>query len=185
MSDWDYTVGSAHYVTGPSGVIHSVDHNMESFRTALADFGGDGIAMAETYFAAVAQVAAKGPTILGHFDLVKKLNGSGAFFDETHPRYRAAALSALEAAAGKVQAMEINTGGVARGYRKDFYPAPFLMKQWKELGGEVVLTADAHTTGNLLFAFAEAAEYAKSFGFTRAMVLNAAGKPEFVSLTQD
>ena len=134
--------------------------------------------MAETYFAAVAEVAAKGPTILGHFDLLKKLNGDGRFFDETHPRYRAAALAALEAAAGKVQALEINTGGVARGYREELYPAPFLLKRWKALGGEVILTADAHSTDGLLFAFEQAAAYAKAAGFEQAVVLNKQGKPE-------
>ena len=183
LSDWDYTIGSAHYVTGAKdGVRYSVDHNEETFRAALAAFGGDGLALTEAYFAAVAQVTEMRPTILGHFDLLKKLNGSGAFFDESHPRYRAAALSALEAAAGKVQALEINTGGVARGYRDEFYPAPFLLKRWKELGGEIVLTADAHTAEGLLFAFDRAAEYARACGFSRAMVLNAAGKAEYVTL---
>ena len=181
-ADWDYVVGSAHYVTGPSGVRHSVDHNLETLQAAFDDFGGDGLAMAETYFAAVADVAAKGPTVLGHFDLVKKLNGDGRFFDESHPRYRAAALAALEAAAGKVQALEINTGGVARGYREEFYPAPFLLERWKELGGQVIITADAHTADGLLFAFEQAAEYARAAGFIRAVVLNAEGKPETCAL---
>ncbi len=183
LTDWDYTIGSAHYVTGPkSGIRHSVDHNLETLQAALEDFDGDGLAMAEAYFAAVAQVAEKRPTILGHFDLLKKLNGDGGFFDETHPRYRAAALAALEAAAGKVQALEINTGGVARGYREEFYPAPFLLKRWKELGGEVILTADAHNTDGLLFAFEQAAQYAKAAGFDRAMVLNGTGNLQPCSL---
>ena len=151
---------------------------METLQGAFEDFGGDGLAMAEAYFAAVAEVAAKGPTILGHFDLLKKLNGDGRFFDETHPRYRAAALAALEAAAGKVQALEINTGGVARGYREELYPAPFLLKRWKALGGEVILTADAHSTDGLLFAFEQAAAYARAAGFEQAVVLNGQGKPE-------
>lgn len=179
LIDWDYTVGSAHYVTGPqSGIRHSVDHNLETLQAAFDDFGGDGLAMAEAYFAAVAQVAEKGPTILGHFDLIKKLNGDGRFFDESHPRYRAAALAALEAAIGKVGALEINTGGVARGYREEFYPAPFLLRRWKELGGKVVLTADAHHVDGLLFGFAQAAEYAKQAGFDRLWVLNPQGQLE-------
>ncbi len=182
LSDWDYTIGSAHYVTGPSGNRHSVDHNLETLQVAFEDFGGDGLAMAEAYFAAVAEVAAKGPTVLGHFDLLKKLNGDGRFFDESHPRYRAAALAALETAAGKVEALEINTGGVARGYREEFYPAPFLLKRWKELGGKVILTADAHTADGLLFAFEQAAAYARDAGFTEAVVLNAEGKPELCKL---
>ena len=182
-ADWDYTVGSAHYVTGPrSGVRHSVDHNLETLQGAFEDFGGDGLAMAEDYFAAVAKVAQARPTVLGHFDLIKKLNGDGRFFDESHPRYRAAALAALEAAAGKVQALEINTGGVARGYRSEFYPAPFLLRRWRELGGEIIFTADAHNAEGLLFGFREAAEYAKAAGFTHAVVLNAQGKPERCAL---
>ena len=181
-ADWDYIVGSAHYVTGPSGVIHSVDHNMESLEAAFEDFGGDGLAMAEAYFAAVAEVAEKRPTVLGHFDLLKKLNRDGRFFDENHPRYRAAALAALEAAAGKVQALEINTGGVARGYRDEFYPAPFLLARWKELGGRVIITADAHNTDGLLYGFEQAAAYARAAGFTETVVLNTAGKMEICPL---
>ena len=76
-----------------------------------------------------------------------------------------------------MEALEINTGGVARGYRTDFYPAPFLLERWRELGGKVILTADAHSTENLLFGFEQAAEYAKTAGFSQAVVLNAAGKP--------
>ena len=183
IADWDYTVGSAHYVTGPkSGVRHSVDHNLETLQAAFDDFGGDGLSMAEAYFVAVAAVAAKGPTVLGHFDLIKKLNGDGHFFDESHPRYRTAALAALEAAAGKVQALEINTGGVARGYRSEFYPAPFLLSRWRELGGEIILTADAHTTDGLLFAFLQAAEYAKAAGFDHSVVLDKQGKVQHCKL---
>lgn len=179
LSDWDYTIGSVHYVTGPeTGRHYAIDYTPEELRACLAEFGGDGDAMAESYFAAVAEVAGKGPTILGHFDLLKKLNGKGEFFDENSPRWRAAALKALEAAAGRVQALEINTGGVARGYREEFYPAPFLLKRWRELGGQVILTADAHTTGSLLFAFEQAAAYAKKAGFSHAIVLNSQGKPE-------
>ena len=46
----------------------------------------------EAYFAEVEKIAAKKPDILGHIDLVKKLNADGSFFDEESPRYKAAAL---------------------------------------------------------------------------------------------
>ena len=42
------------------------------------------------------KVAEKHPDILGHFDLIKKINGEGKFFDEASPRYQQAALHALE-----------------------------------------------------------------------------------------
>ena len=53
------------------------------------------LAMTEGYYADVAAMAARGPTILGHMDLVTKLNRGNAFFDEEDPRYQAAALEAL------------------------------------------------------------------------------------------
>lgn len=183
LSEWDYTIGSVHYVTGPrTGTRYTIDYREEDLRAALAEFDGDGDAMSEAYFAAVAQVATKGPTILGHFDLMKKLNGKGRFFDENSPRWRAAALGALEAAYGRVGALEINTGGVARGYRTDFYPALYLLERWRQLGGKVILTADAHSTENLLFGFEQAAEYAKQAGFDRVCVLNSRGKLEECSI---
>lgn len=183
LPDWDYTIGSVHYVTGPkTGTRYTIDYREADLRPALAEFDGDGDAMAESYFAAVAEVAAKGPTILGHFDLLKKLNGKGQFFDENSPRWQAAARNALEVAIGKVGALEINTGGVARGYRTDFYPALPLLEYWRQLGGKIILTADAHSTENLLFGFKQAAEYAKQAGYDRDWVLNSYGMLEECSL---
>lgn len=177
LSDWDYAIGSVHYITGPkTGERYMVDSTREMLFQCLVEFDGDGIAMAKSYYTAVAAVADKGPTILGHFDLLKKLNGDGAFFDENDHRYRAIALATLEYAIGKVQALEINTGGLARGYREEFYPAPFLLKRWKKLGGKVIITADAHQTDDLLFAFEKAADIAKAAGFEHLSALNDHGR---------
>ena len=91
-------------------------------------------------------------------------------------RWKSERLSLLQLT--KKGALEINTGGVARGYRTDFYPAPDLLAHWRALGGKVILTADAHSTENLLFAFEQAADYARQAGFDRVWVLNACGALE-------
>ena len=57
--------------------------------------------------------------------MIKKLNAKGEFFDEESPRYKAAALKARQAAKDNDCLLEVNTGGVYRGYRKDFYPGPW------------------------------------------------------------
>jgi histidinol-phosphatase (PHP family) len=139
------------------------------------DFGGDGLAMAEAYFASVAEVAAKKPDILGHFDLIKKLNCTGAYFDENSPRYKAAALAALDAARKADCLLEVNTGGVYRGYRNDFYPSFWLLEEWRKMGGRVVITADAHNCESLTFGYADAADLLRSAGFTEVQVLTANG----------
>ena len=98
---YDYFIGSAHYAKGPkTGKYYEIDWREEDLRACIDDdFDGDGLAVAEAYFANVAKVAEKKPTILGHFDLIKKINDGNKFFDENDPRYTAAATSALMAAA--------------------------------------------------------------------------------------
>ena len=131
--------------------------------------------MVETYFANVAAVAAKKPTILGHFDLIKKVNGSGKIFDDSDPRYTAAAHKALEAAAQAGCVLEVNTSSVYRGFREDYFPSPAILKEWLTMGGNVTITADAHEAKALTFGFEEAAAQLKELGYTRVLVLGKDG----------
>lgn len=171
---YDYWIGSVHYLCGPcTGRYYEIDFRPQDLMACMRDdFGGDGMAMVEAYFASVKEIAAQKPTILGHFDLIKKLNLVSTYFDENNPRYKQAALDALAECAKSVKVLEINTGGVARGYRSDFYPSAFLLKEWKALGGDVIITADAHSTENLRWGYEQAAEVAKAAGFDRVAVMN-------------
>ena len=133
--DYDYFIGSTHYVKGPkTGKYYEIDWRESDLAACIADdFDGDGLAVVEAYFANVAKVAEKKPTILGHFDLIKKINGEGKFFDEHDPRYKAAADSALMAAARNRCVLEVNTSAVFRGFRKDFFPSDEILKDWLAL----------------------------------------------------
>ena len=174
---YDYTIGSAHYVRGPkTGRYYEIDFRPADLAACIQDdFDGDGLAVVEAYFRNVEQVVAHKPTILGHFDLIKKINGGSKFFDEDAPRYQAAAGAALEAAAAAGVVMEVNTSGVYRGYRKDFFPGEALLRRWRELGGEVVITADAHEAKALTFGYEEAAAQLKDLGYDHVQVLGKDG----------
>lgn len=174
---YDYTIGSAHYVRGPkTGRYYEIDFRPADLAACIQDdFDGDGLAVVEAYFRNVEQVVAHKPTILGHFDLIKKINGGNKFFDEDAPRYHAAAGAALEAAAAAGVVMEVNTSGVYRGYRKDFFPGEALLRRWRELGGEVVITADAHEAKALTFGYEEAAAQLKDLGYDHVQVLGKDG----------
>ena len=173
---FDYWIGSVHYQRSPEGVYYSMDWKEEQLAACRDEmYGGDALAMTEGYFRAVGAVAEKKPTILGHIDLINKLNAGNRFFDEESPRYRAAALEALHRTDPNGTLLEINTGGVARGYRTAPYPALFLLREWRAMGGRVILTADAHRKEHLLFGYDRAAELARTAGFTESAVLTAAG----------
>ena len=177
LAGYDYWIGSVHYLHGAhTGKYYEIDFRKQDLRSCIdEDFGGDGLAAAEAYFRAVAEVAARRPDILGHIDLIKKLNRDGDFFDEEAPRYRAAALGALEAARDAACLLEVNTGAVFRGYRDDFYPSDWLLRQWAGMGGKVIITADAHSTDGLTFGYEQAAAQVKAAGFGSVQVLTAAG----------
>ena len=176
-ADYDYWIGSTHYVQGPkTGKYYEIDWRESDLAACIADdFDGDGLAVVEAYFANVAKVAEKKPTILGHFDLIKKINGSGKFFDEQAPRYHAAAEAALMAAARNRCVLEVNTSAVFRGFRQDFFPSDAILKDWLALSGNVVITADAHKREALTFGFEEASAQRKALCYTNGQVLGRDG----------
>ena len=40
---------------------------------------------------------------------------------------------------------------MARGYRDAPYPALFLLREWRSMGGQIILTSDSHSTDTLLY----------------------------------
>ena len=158
----DYAVGSIHYVRVGEDYV-SVDDTRPLLQEGIGrHFVGDPLALARAYFRQYEKLPdLPGVRIIGHFDLLTKFG----LIDEEDPRYRAAALEALEGLAGRDLLLEINTGAMSRGYRAVPYPAPFLLRRWHELGEEIILSGDAHSPQGLACAFDEAAALARDCGF--------------------
>ena len=174
---FDYWFGIAHYQRRENSICYAADWGEEAF-TACRDeaCGGDALAVTEGCFREVRRVAAMKPTILGHMDLITKLNAGNRFFDESAPRYRRAALEALHAADPTATLLEINTGGMARGYRDTPYPALFLLKEWRVMGGKIILTSDSHSTDTILYGYGDSIALAKAAGFTKSTLLTMNGR---------
>jgi histidinol-phosphatase (PHP family) len=77
--NYDYWIGAAHHLYGKNtGKYYEIDFRPQDLHDCIFDdFDGDPLAAVEAYFAEVEKVAAKGPDILAHIDLIKKLNGEG------------------------------------------------------------------------------------------------------------
>ena len=173
---WDYTIGSVHTVPA-DGLFLSVDESPEAFaRHVREHFGGDALSFAEAYYRREAAVADRtGCDIVGHFDLVTKVNEGGRFFDQDVPRCRRAALEALEAVMARDVIFEINTGAMSRGCRSVPYPAPFLLEAIRARGGRVCITSDSHSAGTVVYAFSQAEELARHCGFREIWLLTSGG----------
>lgn len=173
---FDYWIGSVHGIMGGDGRGYCIDSSFELQRECCETvFAGDADALAERYFESVANVARLKPTILGHLDLITKFSERGGFYTEPSPRFRAAALAALRAADPAATLLEINTGAMSRGWRSSPYPAPYILNEWRVMGGRVIITADAHHADNILFAYERAADAARAAGFKSAAILTPSG----------
>jgi len=162
----EYIIGTVHHVekegrfiTVDGGAEHLINMNTEHF-------GGDFYALAESYYATVANVVQKtGATIVGHFDLVMKNNANGCLFDDMHPRYISAAINAMEHVLEKCNLFEVNTGAMFRRGVPEPYPSVFLLNELYKRGGEIILSSDSHTAESLYYKFPEMIELVKSCGF--------------------
>jgi len=171
-SRYDYVIGSVHLLPAP-GALYGVD-GVKARTVKLRDeaFGGDGLRMAEAYFHMYgAYQFSRRPDIAGHMDLIRKNNVLGDLFDENDPRYRAAALSALYMVKDSGAVIEVNTGAMSRYNFKTPYPARFLLEEWLNIGGEVMLSSDCHDANHIMTGYAESVDLLLSVGFKTVRVL--------------
>ena len=149
--DYEYVIGSVHYVP-KEGRMLAVDSSTSDFDAAVAaHYGGDVYAFAEDYYALVGRVYEKTHCgIVGHFDLITKFNEGGIRFDTAHPRYRKAAGEALEALLAAPVIFEINTGAIARGYRRTPYPENWILQELIAHKAPLLLSSDCHDKRFLL-----------------------------------
>lgn len=156
---YDYVIGSVHSIC-KDGEYLSVDDTVQIQIAAVEKhYGGDWYAYIEDYYELVGKVWEKTHCdIVGHFDLVTKFNEGNRLFDTAHPRYRRAALAALDRLCAHEVIFEINTGAIARGYRTEPYPESFLIEELQRRKMPLILSSDCHDRRYLLYGLAELKE---------------------------
>ena len=134
--DFDYMVGSVHYVEEVS-----IDGPIEDFRRIRDGLGGLE-ALAIRYYEAVAEmIDALRPEVVGHLDLLRKNAGPGAVLDTS--AIRRAARRALEAARECGAILDLNTAGYRKGLSTP-YPAPWLVQRAAAMGVGFCFGDDSH-----------------------------------------
>lgn len=176
LSHYDYVIGSVHYLL-MDGEYVGFDRGVEEVHDLIATrFGGNGLSLARAYYAALSTLPAHGNfDIVGHFDLITKLCEKTFLFDADSKEYRAYALEAVDALVKKIPIAEINTGAIARGNRTSPYPAPWILKAWREKGGKIVISSDCHNNLYLAHAFRDAIALARECGYRETQVLTRDG----------
>jgi len=163
---FDYVIGTVHHLKKGEQYI-TVDSSEYTQKRIVGEYyHGDYYAFAKDYYETVAVMTKKiDADIVGHFDVVTKNNFRGSLFDESDPGYIGSALYAMEEVLKDCRLFEVNTGAMYRVGKPDPYPSPFLLKELKKRGGEVILTSDSHSADSLFFKFDEMRELLISCGF--------------------
>lgn len=158
----DYVIGSVHWVVAPDGGLVPVDKSPETQREGIArHFGGDVAAFVRAYYRQVREMLATCDfDILGHVDLVLKFNEKHPTIDERATWYEEEIRRTIEAIESSTKVVELNSGGIARGWRTDFYPSRHFYGLLKAQGGKnrYVLSSDAHSVADLGVPYAFAAQ---------------------------
>jgi len=166
---YDFVIASVHYLKCNDKYM-PVDLDKESLDNTAKFFGGYK-ALAKNYFELVGNTLEYTKAdIIGHFDLITKLNEKGNIFDESDSDYLKYAKDAME----KLRHIpfEVNTGAMSRGYKTSPYPSLTLLKMLKDMGGRVIYSSDCHTKQNLDFAYDDALEYIRAAGFDRFLEID-------------
>lgn len=155
--DYDFSIGSVHYIE-KEGEYLSVDCSLkEQQKAADRYYGGSLIDYAVDYFRITGDVLAHTDAdIVGHFDLVSKFNENDIAFDTSDKKYIKAWQDAVDRLIPFNKPFEINTGAISRGYRKTPYPALDIAEYINGNGGFFILTSDCHNKDYLDCFFEDA-----------------------------
>ena len=173
---FDFVIGAVHYIKNKYGHI-CVDYGEQGQKRSVDEhFGGDYYSFARAYFETVAEMMrGTGVDVVAHFDLITKYNTGGKLFDETHPRYRSAAVDAMDDILKKHRLFEVNTGAMYRLSKPEPYPSLFLLKELSARGGEVILSSDSHDAESICYRFGDMHELLKNCGFKYTKRLTQSG----------
>lgn len=171
-ADFDYIIGSCHYVTSPDGTPSPLDSNYDYFKKALSFFNGDGLLLAEQYYSHFTDyINKRKPDIIGHFDLVTKFEEKGEPLFLHNEEYWKIAEKYTKAALKSGSFFEVNTGLMSRGYRTSPCPHERLLRIIFKNGGNIVLSSDSHAADTLSAYFEETKAHLRDIGFRYTYVL--------------
>lgn len=174
MPEIDYTIGGIHFVSDPASErVFFFDGSEKEFcdnRDVV--FKGNIRLLVESYYnILIEMIVNQPPDILAHLDVLKKNNKGSRFFDESETWYRSIVEKTLVKVKERNIIVEINTGGISRGYTKDMYPSFWIISLMHEMGIPVILNSDAHHPDWIDTYFTEAIKILSSAGYKSRHIL--------------
>ncbi len=169
----DYSIGSIHFMKVAKDTYKPVDYKKEfQIETVKDYFDGDFNKYILKYLDDIKKmITDNSPTIIGHIDLYKKFNKGETLFKEDTPQMLEKIEEILEIAKTKNIAIELNTGGISRGYIDEPYPSIKILQMCYYRGINTIISSDAHNKKHLTAHFEIAEEMLKKVGYKKQLDL--------------
>jgi histidinol-phosphatase (PHP family) len=162
--NYDYILGSVHYIFDNKRKCGLIDANEEAFHEVVKQWGGVQNVVAEYYRQLRLMIKSGLFDGVAHFDLIKIYNKAESLFSEESDWYKHEVLATLDTLAESKMCMEINTNGW---YKKCAvqYPSAWILKEAKKRTLSLTLSSDGHRGESVGRDLVKAAELAKSAGY--------------------
>ncbi|MGI6085031.1 MAG: histidinol-phosphatase [Acetivibrionales bacterium] len=179
-TDWrrkngiEYTIGAIHFlINDKTGQNMSIDGSRKEFENTLEmGFNNDIHALFRAYFAQIREMLMKmTPNIVAHLDVIRKNNPGNIFFSEDDSVYRDEVLKTLDIISLTNTIVEVNTGGMAKGYTSTPYPSKWILEACRDMDIPVMVNSDCHNPDNIDFYYDEAYAILKSIGIKKQRIL--------------
>ncbi len=170
----EYTIGAVHFLVDErTGYNMPIDGTRKEFESTLdVGFGNDIHALIKSYFTEIREMLMKmTPNIVAHLDVIRKNNSNNAFFNEDDDIYREEIFKTLDIISLTNTIIDVNTGGISRGYVKTPYPSIWVLEACRDMDIPVMVNSDCHHPKNIDFYYDEAYAILKSVGINKQRIL--------------
>lgn len=169
----DYFIGSVHYIY--SSILDKyleVDGPPDQFEILVKKgFKGKGADVFKAYYNNVREmICTYVPVVVAHIDLITKNNKENIYFETSSSDYLNEIEKTLDTIKLYGTIIEINAGGMSRGYMDRPYPSEYILDKCIEKEIPITLNSDAHSPNTLAYEFDNIIEYIKIRGFKEVIV---------------
>jgi histidinol-phosphatase (PHP family) len=146
---------------------YCIDSSKEEFESALKVLFNNDIKrlVAKYYDTVVEMISYAPPDIIGHLDVIKKLNVNDRYYSEEESWYQKMVNEVIMAISKSKCVLEVNTRGFYKSITPDFYPSRRILEKCVEADIPVTISSDAHHPNELDLNFLDVVAILKELGY--------------------
>jgi len=171
----DLIIGSVHYAGQFEDQVNCcIDNTREEFDRGLKLIFNNNIRRLVTryYEIVIEMIKNDPPDIIGHLDLIKKLNYNNRYFSENESWYQDIISDVIMTISITNCIVEVNTRGYYLGITKEFYPGKQILKKCFEADIHLTINSDAHHPNEIANNFEDVASVLLDIGYSSIYIFD-------------